>query len=603
MYTRVGSANAASGGSIGMHNKMAALQSQYAGMFKAAASKNEKLKWLPDSIEKYKRFVEEGSNFVEMYPEAKKTHRERYRAAKAILEQLEHGIHVTGDVGLQKAGVTTSLGYNFIDLRGPAALLYPVNTPFRDSIPRLGKVNAGVGTMAQWKTTRNVGSQYAGVPEGQRAQVSVPDENNYAAMYKAIGVERNVTVEAEWAGEGFTGNLADEHLRGLQSLWLQEEGIMLLGNDGTGSGALGYNGIQLGTAPAPVAVLATGGTVTTATTLTAYVILLTAMGNPRNSQYGYQQAPSVANGLVPQFTVNAPGTGTSITYTGGMSAISPASNSVVTTGGTLSATFTVQPASTVGSGGYPNGTFGFAWFVSASGSPTTANAYLQAITQFGTYTQSTNIVTSGRQLANAANLNVDNSAQSTDFTGLLSYAARYGYWKDLQGGTLTSLPGGQCQQVEDVLAYLFNTYQAGVDAIWGSSDAIDALQKCVLANGSQAQSGYTVYLTRDDQNNIIGGLIVSSYQSKYAVASATGANVIPMKMHPMLPPGTLYFDISINPYPESRIPFTRAIDLMRDYYGYEWPAINRAWAFGTYADEAMAHYCPWLSAVITGISG
>jgi hypothetical protein len=40
---------------------------------------------------------------------------------------------------------------------------------------------------------------------------------------------------------------------------------------------------------------------------------------------------------------------------------------------------------------------------------------------------------------------------------------------------------------------------------------------------------------------------------------------------------------------------------MRDYYGYEWPAIQRAWSFGTYANETLAHYTPWLTGVITGI--
>lgn len=608
MYVRVGSANAATNGSIGMHNKMAGMQSVHVSLFKEAARKNDKFRGTVDNIEKFKRIVSEGSDFAEEFPTgydagAKKRARERYRTAKAVLEQLEHGIHITGELSLAKAGVTTALGYNFIDLRGPAALMYPVNTPFRDSVPRLGKVNAGVGTMAQWKTTRNVGSVYAGVPEGQRAQVSTPDENNYAAMYKALGVERNVTVEAEWAGEGFTGNLADEHLRGLQSLWLQEEAIMLLGNDGTGGGAIGYNGIQLGTAPAPVAAeITASGVLASGTKVTGYVVLLTAMGNPQNAQYGYQAAPSVASGLVPQYTVNAPGTGTAITYNGGMSAVSAASNSITTAAANHSVSLTVQPASVIGAGGYPNGTFGFAWFVSVNATPTTANAYLQAITQFGTYVvgATTQPLTTG-QTANAAGLSTDNSAQSTDFTGLLTYAAKYGYWKDLQGAQLTSQVGGQCTEVEAALSYFFTTYQAGVDAIWGSPDAITSLQRTVLKNGNQTQSGYQVYLTKDEQNNIIGGLVVSGYQSKYAVASATGANVIPMKMHPMIPTGTLFFDISTNPYPESRIPFTRAIDLMRDYYGYEWPAIARAWAFGTYADEAMAHYCPWLTGVITGI--
>jgi hypothetical protein len=580
-----------------MHKSLCVINEQYLTKFKKAASASKELDWLVKGIESYKRDTSKPSRFILKESEARKTEEDRLRIADAVMRQLVKGTW-TGEIGLAKAGVTTSLGYNFIDLRGPANLLYPVNTPFRDQIARTGAVNAGVGTMAQWKTTRVVGSQYAGVPEGQRAQVATPDENNFAATYVAIGVERNVTVEAEWAGEGFTGNLADEHLRGLQELWLQEEGIILLGNPGTGS--LGLNGFALGTAPAPVAALKTGGTITTATLVTGYVVLLTGLGNPNNAQYGYQAAPSVTNGLVPSFTVNAPGTGTAITYNGGMSQISVASNSVTTTGGTLSVQFQVRPNSTVGTGGYPNGTFGFAWFVSVNASPTTANAWLTAITQSGTFLLTVNPPTSG-QAANATGLNADHSAQATDFTGLLSWAATYGYWKDLEGAQLTSLQGGQCAEVEAALEFFFTNYQAGVDAMWGSPDAVTSLQRTILKNGSQSASGYTVYMTKDNQDNILGGMIVSGYQSRYAVDSPTGANIIPIKMHPMLPQGTLYFDISKNPYPQSRIPATREIFLMRDYYGYEWPAIQRAWAFGTYSNETLAHYCPWLTGVITGI--
>lgn len=585
------------GGKDTMHKNLCVISRQHLMDVKETAKTTKGLEWLPAAMDKFWRDPSKASRFIVREDDARKTEEERQRAAHELMCQIEKG-QWGGQTGFAKAGVTTALGYNFIDLRGPANLLYPVNTPFRDQIARAGAVNAGTGTMAQWKSTRVVGSQYAGVPEGQRAQVATPDENNYAASYKAIGVERNVTVEAEWAGEGFTGNLADEHLRGLQELWLQEEGMLLLGNDGTG--ALGQNGFQLGTAPAPVAALVAGGAITTATLITGYVVLLTGLGNPSNAQYGYQAAPSVAGGLVPSFSVNAPGTGTSITYSGGTSAVSPASNSVTTTGGNLSVSLTVQPKSTIGSGGYPNGTFGFAWFVSRNASPTTANAFLTAITQYGTYTVTANPPTTG-QAASAAGLSTDNSAQATDFTGLLSWAANQGYWKDLQGAQLTSLQGGQCAEVETALSFFFTAYQAGVDAIWGSPDAITSLQRTILKNGSQTASGYQVFLTRDTQNNILGGMIVSGYQSRYAVDSPMGANIIPLKIHPMIPTGTLYFDISKNPYPQSRIPATREVFLMRDYYGYEWPAINRAWAFGTYANQTLAHYTPWLTGVITGI--
>jgi hypothetical protein len=571
----------------GMHKRLCAVSDEYLGAFKSAAAANAATQELAKNIDLFKRDTSKANSFVFLEADAKKTASQRQATAAMVMRQLVKGT-LGQKVGLQKAGVTTTLGYNYYDLRGPALLEYPVNTPFRNQIPRTPQVNAGTGTAAHWKATRNVGSQYAGVPEGLRAQVAVPDENDYLATYKALGVERNVSFEAEWSGEGFTGNLADEHLRGLHEFWLQEEGILLLGNSGT---ATGGNGFQLGIAPAPVLTASTAAsTIASGTSITAYVVLLTAMGNPSNAQYGYQAAPSLTNGLVPNFSYNAPGTGTTVNLNGGMSAISPASNTLVTSGGNPSALATVS--------GYPNGVFGYAWFVSTNAAPTTANARLAAITQFPTYTISA--APAGTQTANAVGLNVDNSAQAYDFDGLLTWAARYGYWTDLKGAKLTSVAGGQCEEVETALTYFFTNFQAGVEAIWGSPDAIKSLEDTILANGNQP-TGYQYIAMQDQQNNVVGGIIVSGYRSRYAVDSPTGANIIPMKIHPMIPPGTLYFDISKNPYPHSRIPETRAVFIQRDYYGIEWPAITRQWAFGTYANEVLAHYAPWLTGVITGI--
>jgi hypothetical protein len=39
----------------------------------------------------------------------------------------------------------------------------------------------------------------------------------------------------------------------------------------------------------------------------------------------------------------------------------------------------------------------------------------------------------------------------------------------------------------------------------------------------------------------------------------------------------------------------------RDYYAIEWPIVTRQWTFGTYVQEVLAHYMPWVSAIRTGI--
>ena len=71
---------------------------------------------------------------------------------------LNHPIIKAASRALFKAGVTSSLGFNFYDLRGPAYFIFPLNTPLIQEIGKMGKVNAGVGTVANWKATRNPNS-------------------------------------------------------------------------------------------------------------------------------------------------------------------------------------------------------------------------------------------------------------------------------------------------------------------------------------------------------------------------------------------------------------------------------------------------------------
>src|SRR6266851_6438196 len=143
---------------------------------------------------------------------------------------------------LIKAGLTTATGFNFFDLRGPAYFIFPLLTPFIQMIPRQGRVNAGVGTAAHWKATRNPNSTfvYGGLQEGQRNAIATPNEVDYLATYKELGMDAGATFTSQFAGEGYTDNLADEHFRNLARLRLQEEMMTLWGNSGTAAGNLGF---------------------------------------------------------------------------------------------------------------------------------------------------------------------------------------------------------------------------------------------------------------------------------------------------------------------------------------------------------------------------
>ncbi len=547
---------------------------------------------------------------------------ERAEVANEMLKALVEDYRQS----MMKAGVTTSLGYNFYDLRGPAFLIYPVNTPFRNMLPRWGKVNAGYGTAVNWKyTSLGPGSgsgsnNYAGAAEGQRVGYSLPNENNAVATYAELGVERSVSFTAEFAGEGYTDNVSDEHIRGAHELWLQEEGIIIGGNAGS---AAGLNGFQLGTANTPtvalVAALPTGpaGQVTdggsgfSSGSVSVRVVELTHLGNPNNGQYGYQTAPTVTAGLTPSFTrTNADST--TNTINGGMGAVSAASNVVTASGSYPYVLADVAPK---------KGAFAWAWFVDTTDAttPTTANAKLVAITTVP-FVYLANGTANASYTAASTGLSADKSAQSLDFSGIIAWAVNSGAvinMSDLTsksavtGVTNTGLltPGltnssnsvPACAEVEYDLRQQWNSFQTVADELWCSVDAKLSLAQALFKNTSGVPA-YRFEVSRDQQGNVLGGFTVSGYKNQYSM-KATGSEELPIRIHPMLPPGTFLYRKTQNPYPHSRIPGVSGMFVQRDYYGIEWPVTTRAWTFGTYVHEVYGDYIPGLLTVRTGILG
>ena len=493
------------------------------------------------------------------------------------------------------ATVNTALGFNFYDLRGPAYFLFPLLTPFIQMIPKKGRVNAGVGTAAHWKATRNPNSTYvyAGVSEGQRNALGTPNMIDYLATYKELGMEGGNTFTSQWAGEGYTDNLADEHFRNLARLRLQEEMITLLGNSGT---AAGNNGFVLGMPVTPTSSLETSDTynspatagVGSATNVSAAVVALTGMGMNPGGQGGYQAPPTVTGGLTPTSTrQNADGS--SLVVNGGTSQISNVSTVRLTNTTAKWVKFVTTPIA---------GAVAYAWFVDIIGSSgVIGNAKLTAITNAPVFVYGGQ--TQGTQLGNAAGLDTDYSYQLTDFDGLLTYAFKNGRWVDMAAGSFTPLGNGQVSEVEADLLYIWENFQAQPDAIWCASDVRAALDNAVIFSQTGTNS-YIFQYTKDAQGALLGGFLVSAYKSKFSINPEGGA-AIPIRLHPMLPSGTMYYDINTNPYPHSRVPAVREFLTQRDYYSIEWPIVTREWTYGTYIHEVLAHYMPWISAVRTGI--
>src|SRR5580704_2135460 len=174
-------------------------------------------------------------------------------------------------------GVTVSTGLVYYDLQAPAKNLYPVITPLRNSIPRVGRPN-GYGDSAKWKQIAAItGSGFDAmgwVPEGQRSGTMSYSSTQKAAAYCTLGEEDYATYEAIAAGEGFENVESTDSLRTLQKMMLKEESALLGGNGG---------GVQLGVPTTPTLAAAGSGETLPALTYSVIVVALTFEGLQNSS--------------------------------------------------------------------------------------------------------------------------------------------------------------------------------------------------------------------------------------------------------------------------------------------------------------------------------
>ena len=124
-----------------------------------------------------------------------------------------------------QSGSATS-GLTYYDLQPGAVTLFPVVTPLRNRVPRVG---SGRGVQANWKaiTGINITSVNVGVSEGNRGGVIATATQDYMAAFKGLGLEDYVTFEADYAAEGFADlkGLAVQGL--LRALMIGEEKVIL----------------------------------------------------------------------------------------------------------------------------------------------------------------------------------------------------------------------------------------------------------------------------------------------------------------------------------------------------------------------------------------
>jgi hypothetical protein len=467
--------------------------------------------------------------------------------------------------------ISTGTGLVAYDLQAPAKNLYPVATPIRNKLPR---VSGGKGTATNWKAITGItgsGWDSSGwVPEGQRAGKMSYTTVDRAAGYKTLGEEDAATFEAISAGRAFEDVQARMTMRLLQKTMLKEEAGIIGGN----------NDLLLGTPTTPTTSASGSGATLPSATYSVIVVALTFEGM-RNS--------SLAGGVATSKTVTG-ADGKTFSLNGGSSQKSAAASQAVTLGQTLFCSVTAI-----------QGTMGYAWFVGLAGSEK-----LEAITSINSAAFAAPL-NGTRQAATVVTADCSNNDKA--FNGLLTTAFKAGsgaYIKSLATGTpgvgtpITASGRGSVVEVDDMMQSMWDTYQVSLTVLYVNSEQLRNITDKVLSGPSSAPL-LQIYKTPEAAYELQAGGTIGWYYNPFAL---DGGQRIPIKIHPNIPPGTIFGWAADLPaqYQSSEVPNVAEIKVREDYYQIDWPITTRERQSGVYAEETLAVYAPFAMGVITNIA-
>lgn len=475
---------------------------------------------------------------------------------------------------------TPTTGLNAYDLSGPAKTLYPVITPWRNKIARVG---GGIGTATNWKaiTGINTAGLQSGVSDGNRGGVLTTTIVDRLAAYRGLGFEDYATFEADMATNGFDDARARAAQGLLRSLMIAEEAVDVGGN----------TSIALGTTPTPtVANSGTGGTIA-AGTYNVSCIALTAQG--------LAFATSTALPVGPLARTNADG---SVDNYGSGLAQKSATAGTTTSGSTSVITATVATV---------RGAVGYGWYVGTAGNErfygtTTINSVLmtsipgasQLLSAQPASDQSINALVydglitqlfGGASAALTSLQSVGSTATLFTSTGTNGSGALVGQMATGTAGVGTVLTAdgkGGVVEIDAMLRAFWDQFRLSPDIMWVSAQEANNITQKVLTGS--ANPAFRFNMTAQ-QNGIMGGMFVSSYLNKF---SPNGPEAIEVKIHPNVPTGTIVFWSDEIPYPTSNVGNVIQKKLRRDYYQLEWPLRSRKYEYGVYMDGVLQCFFP-----------
>lgn len=447
-------------------------------------------------------------------------------------------------------------GLQTYDLSAPSQKLFPILTPLRNRIPRVG---GGRAVQANWKaiTAINIKNQRAGVSEGQRGGTIEQSTVERMAAYRGFGLENYVTFEADYAARGFEDVKALAVTQTLQATMIAEEMLILGGN----------TSLKAGKTPTPTAVASEDakGTISTGSLSVICVALgLQAYWDVAGANNGaVGQSLDIATAEIPAKIQRTNADGSTDSFGGGSAQKSEAASVTISAGKKVVASI---PA--------VRGAVAYAWFWGETGSEKLGAVTTAAKVEISADAQ-------GKQLASSLP-SEDCSTSHLEFDGLLTQIAlpdSGGYWADNKGSGLTSDHAGGVEEFEAAFAHFYTKFRLSPDTVYVNARDLAELTKLIIGN-----NGAPLIKLNVDVNNtssIKAGVVVGSYLNKI-----TG-DELSIVVHPNLPAGTYLFYSSKLPAYLQGVGNLLQIRTRQDYYQMEWPLRTRKYEYGVYADEVL----------------
>lgn len=462
-------------------------------------------------------------------------------------------------------GVTAGTGITGFDLSGLISLV-PVNSPFRDSLPRTAPKQGA--KFAEWRALLNVNS---GQPDPATAwDFAAPvvnvSEMDVTALYAKIGAGYTVTQDSIDLAGGYADAKAIAIMNALNQFKIGED-----------KKSIGGCNFSLGTPATPTLTTATTGGSIAATTAVNVKVAARSGSN----------------------------------YFWGGSTIASAQGSVTTGAGTTnSATATVAAV---------KGAVAYDWFVSGF-YYTTTTVNTVTITSIPGANQAVPNLPDLFTTAPAAVPVADTSAKPNDFNGLIAtLAGDYAsggatglvtpgsgtgsgaYYASLNGNGLT-VSGQSITEIDNMFQSLFDTVRLSPDALMVSSQQAREISKALLASGT-ANTYYTPGL--DGRTDAVAGGFIGHY-----VNAPAGGVPVKIEVHPHMPPGTIVARTDSVPFPNSNITNTLEIRCVRDIADYEYGVGRVVGSAGggprfdgeTYASETFVNKAPVSMGVLTCVA-